>query len=388
MKILHVIDALGVGGGAEHSLASMLPLLRESGIESQVVTILPRRGGLQERLLSEGFDVRVLQSSSWPGRARELRALVRSARPDVVHATLLNSCLLSRVALAGLAPPLLNSLVNTSYDPIRLAEIGITPWKLRVIRSVDGWTARHLADGFHAITGAVRDEAVNVLGVRPELVTVVPRGRSREVLGCRSSERAGSTRQRLGIPSNVPIVLNVGRQDHQKAQAELVRAFVRVRSEVPEAILLIAGREGDASEDIRQAIQETRLDGAVRLLGHRTDVHDLFAASDVFAFPSLYEGLGCSLIEAMALGAPIVGSDAAAIAEVLDAGRLGLVVPRGDRTRLGEALAALLCDHERASALADAALEEFEERYELERVVAAMRRLYDQTATVQKRRGT
>ena len=376
MKVLHVIDALGVGGGAEHSLAAMLPRLRDRGVDSSVACILPREGGLQASLREQGFDVEVLAASSWAGRIRALRRKIEAEAPDLVHATLLNACFVTRLASVGLGVPQINSLVNASYDPVRMKELKIQPWKLHVLRVADGFTARHFAGHFHAITATVQQEAVEVLGIAPERITVIPRGRSAELLGEASPARRREVRQRLGLGEHTPVVLNVGRQDHQKAQDHLIRAFALLHADKPDAVLLIAGREGGATPKIQRALAETGLGDAVRLLGHRTDIPDLLAASDVFAFPSLYEGLGCSLIEAMALSIPIIGSDADAIAEVLGDGTYGVVVPRGDDARLAEALTRLLSDPERRREFAQRGREHYLERYELDRVVEDTAEMY------------
>ena len=182
-------------------------------------------------------------------------------------------------------------------------------------------------------------------------------------------------------------MLNVGRQDHQKAQDHLIRAFALLHADKPDAVLLIAGREGGATPKIQRALAEAGLGDAVRLLGHRTDVPDLLAASDVFAFPSLYEGLGCSLIEAMALSIPIVGSDADAIAEVLSDGAYGVVVPRGDVAGLAEALARLLSNPTRRRELARRGRERYLERYELDSVVEATVEMYAAILATSKSQG-
>lgn len=376
MRVLHVIDALGVGGGAEHSLASMLPLLRERGIESTVITLVPRKGGLGERLRSEGYDVRVMGSRTWPTRVAELRKQVRLQSPDLVHATLFNASMASRLALVRSRVPLLNSLVNTTYDPVRLSMADIVPWKMNAMRVVDGFTARHMVDHFHVLTDAVRAEAEDVLGVDPSHVTVIPRGRSRHAMGAASEARRSDTRRLLGVPPDAPVVLNVGRQDNQKSQADLVRAFASVLRSHPDSVLLIAGRPGDASGAIESALDEVGAGESIRLLGHRTDVHDLYVAADLFVFPSRYEGLGCSLLEAMALETPIVGSDAAAIAEVLEEGELGEVVPRGDLTALGASINRLIEDREAGAEFARRAAARFDERYDLDVVAERTAELY------------
>ncbi len=371
-----MIDALGLGGGAEHSMASTLPLLREHGVDSAVRCIHPREGGLQAELASHGFDVQVLPGHSWLARARALRQEVRRLSPDVVHATLLHSCLLTRVALIGLGVARIDSLVNTSYDPVRRKILGIPGWKLRIFQAVDGITARHLGGHFHVITETVRAEATDMLGIDPAQITVIGRGRSGALLGDRTPERRAQVRSALGLEPDAPVVLAVGRQDAQKAHDLLVRAFDLVLQSHPDAHLLMAGRPGDATEKLNDAIRDSADPERVHLLGHRPDVPDLFATADVFAFPSLYEGLGCSLVEAMALATPIVGSDAPAIAEVLDHGRYGMVVPRQDEVALSEAISSLLDDPARGEALGERARQRFLEHYELDQVVGATVAMY------------
>lgn len=363
MKVLHVIDSLGVGGGAEHSLAAMLPLLDDRGVESSIAVLTPRSGGLQEELSGRGYPFTVLEGQSLVGQARSLRRLIRTTGPDLVHATLFYSCICARLANVSLPVPLLNSRVSTSYDSGRTVYNATSPWKLRVIRAADRTTASRLTDHFHAVTPAVAQETNSVLGVPPERITVIPRGRSVDALGTYSLPRRTETRGRLGLDRDSPVLLHVGRQDHAKDHVTLVRAFARVKNAFPDAVLVLAGRRGDASDRLDDELARLDLGDSLRDLGHRTDVADLYVAADLFVFPSLYEGAAGSLIEAMALQAPIVGSDA--VADVLDDGRLGKVVARGDDAGFAAAVIELLSSPDRRRSLADAALQEFTDRYRI-----------------------
>lgn len=377
MKILFVIDALGVGGGAEHSLAAMLPLLRGRGVECSVACLFPRQGGLQAQLQEQGFQVEVLAATSWFGRIQALRRKVTAESPDIVHATLFNSCLVARLACIRLRVARVDSLVNTSYDPVRIERLGIPRWKMRAVRWTDSITARYLGGHFHAVTPTVAKEAVEILSINQERVTVVRRGRSLDSLGEPSQARRERTRQRLGITEGAPVFLNVGRQDGSKGQADLIRAFGKLLDTHGDAILLVAGREGDASPEIESAFEQVGAGpDSIQILGHRTDVFDLYVAADVFVLPSLYEGAAGSLLEAMALGIPIIGSDAPSVAEVLGWGEYGKIVPRGDVVALAEAMAELLSDPQRRLMLAEAARRHFLEYYELDRVVDAMVEMY------------
>ncbi|MBN1461852.1 MAG: glycosyltransferase family 4 protein [Armatimonadetes bacterium] len=375
MRALHVIHALWGSGGAERALATMLSLLREQGTESSVVSLYRRQGGPQATLHNQGLRVDVLPGGSWLGQVRTLRRGVRSDGPDVVQATLLRSCLSARIACVGLDVARLDSLVNTSHDPVQAEQLNIPRWKLELMRRIKGFTASYLVTHFLAITRTVAQEGMNQLGIAPERITAVPRGASAVFLADRNAERRRDDRPRLKVPMDAPALLNVGRQDHQMAQASLIRAFAQVRERLPGAILLIAGRDGDATPSLQQALLDTGLDHpSVRILGHRTD--DLYVAADVFVFTSPYEGLGCSLIEAMGLSTPIIASDAPGIREVLDEDKYGIIVTRGNDDALAEAIVNLVLDQGLQVELGCRGRERFLRSYEFERVARTILDLY------------
>ncbi len=378
MRVLHVIDALGVGGGAEHSLAAMLPLLRDRGVDSEVACLFPRQGGLQERLRSEGFRVEVLSGAHWPGRVRALRRTIDEREPDLVHATLVNACFVARAATFRSGRPLLNSLVNTTYDPMKVRDLGVAPWKMGTLRLVDGFTARHFVDHFHVISAAVTAEGTGPLGIPIERMTLVPRGRPEPLLPADPDAARRAIRTELVIAERAPVLINVGRQDRQKSQPDLIRAFAQVLEHAPEAILVVVGRPGDATDDIEATIAATGVGGSVRLTGHRTDLPLLYTIADALVFPSSSEGFGGTIIEAMSVGVPVVASDAPAIAELLEHGGLGVVVERGDVPGLGRAMVDILRDGPRRERLASLGRAAFEAKYEIGSVVDQMVGMYEQ----------
>ena len=224
-----------------------------------MVCLTPRERGIEHELRAQGFDVDVIGVRSIAAQARDLRRIIRVQAPDVVHATIWRSCLVSRLACVRQPVALINSLVNTSYDPIRSDELGVQPWKLRGVRMVDRWTLRARTDHVHALTETVRNEVVDRLRYPADQVTVLPRGRSDEALGRKTADRRSKVRRSLAIDDDAFVVLTAGRQDRQKAQDVLVRAFATMRSESPGSVLLIAGRPGDASEQLMRAIADADL---------------------------------------------------------------------------------------------------------------------------------
>jgi glycosyltransferase involved in cell wall biosynthesis len=376
VRILHVIDSLDVGGGAEHALALAIPRLSARGVRSSVACLRPFDGGLGDQLRRSQTEVHVLAGNSLVVQAAHLRRLVGDWQPDIVHASLHSSVLRSRLAGLGRRTRRLDSLVNTTYDPVRVEALDISRPKLRAFQAIDGLTARHLGDHFHVLSATIARETVDVLGVDPARVSVVPRGRDPSRLGARTGERRRRVRRLLGLPLDSPVVINVARQDPQKAQVDLIRAFASVRSFVPHVTLLIVGREGHSTPAIRETIAGLELESAVRLLGNRDDVPDLIAAADVHAFPSAYEGLGSAVIESLMIGTPVVVSDAPALVEVVQGGEYGTIVKRGDVEELAAAIELVLSDPTTAAEIASVAAQRCRDTYDLDRVSDTMLALY------------
>jgi glycosyltransferase involved in cell wall biosynthesis len=138
----------------------------------------------------------------------------------------------------------------------------------------------------------------------------------------------------------------------------------------------VAGRRGNASVELEEALHRFSLLERVKFLGHRSDVPEILAAGDVFVFPSLYEGLGGALIEAMALGLPIVASDIPAIREVVEQDRNAFLVAPTDSEALSQSIARLLDDVPLARRFAERSAVLFEERFTLEKSVSRMIELY------------
>ena len=383
MRVLFVINSLGTGG-AERSLSEMLPALSARGIETAIVCLGHREEGVEGSVTRE-YDVTFLPASSLPARVLALRGLIKSTRPDVVHTTIFESDVAGRLAAFRLPCAVLTSLVNTSYEPERLADPNVRAWKLAVTRMVDGFTARHLTDHFHAITQAVADSAVRRLGVDPARITVVHRGRDRRRLGEPSRQRRDSMRSALGIDPDALVLLNVGRQDYQKGHLDLLRAFGMLAERHPEAVLVQAGRRGHATAEMERLLAESAWADRVHLVGHRDDVPELLAAADVFVFPSHYEGLGGAVLEAMALGLPVVVSRAAALLEVIEDGGNGLSAPVADPTALAEAISVLLGSATTREAFGRRSRDLFDERFELGRSVSRMAALYESLTRTRRR---
>jgi glycosyltransferase involved in cell wall biosynthesis len=377
VRVVFLIDSLAAGG-AEVSLAEMLPLLRDKGVRTTVACFHRRQEGVQDQVIGAGFDVRYIDATGWAARIRAVRRLIRETRADILHTTLFESDIIGRLASVGQDSVVVTSLVNTSYDPDALPNPAIAAWKRAAVRMIDGWSARWLADHHHAISRAVADSAVRVLRIDPDRVTVILRGRDPQRLGDPSPERRRAARQHFHVPPDARVIVTVGRQEHQKGQVYLLSAMREIVHRHPDVLLLLAGRRGGSSASLAAMAAEPGLRDHVRLLGHCDDIPDLLAAADVMAFPSLYEGLGGAVLEAMALGLPVVATALPALREVVEEGENAALVPPGNPAVLADVLDGLLRDPQRAAAYGRRSRAIFEERFTLERSVEDMVDLYRQ----------
>ncbi|CAN5908593.1 glycosyltransferase family 4 protein [soil metagenome] len=375
LRLLYLINGLGTGG-AERSLAELLPFYLANRIEPTIVCLYRRKEGVEDSLRSLGYEIRYLPAGRLPGKILALRRSLRAERPDLIHTTLFESNLIGRLAAAGTGIPLLTSLVNTPYDPIRLQDPNINRLGISIVKSVDRWTGHFLTTHFHALTHAVKEAAVQTLHIPPERITVIGRGRAPERLGTPSAERRAQARRHLGLRAEDEVILTVGRQEYQKGQRFLLEAMRLLVPTRPHLQLLISGRTGHATSELQELHESSGLGERVRFLGHREDVPDLLAAADIFAFPSLFEGFGGALIEAMALGLPIVASDLPTLREVVEPDGSGVLVEPASPPALAAAITRLLDDPELARALGSRGMEIFHERFTVERSAMQMIELY------------
>lgn len=374
LKILFVIESLG-GGGTERSLAELLPYLRQADI-TPIVICFYRREGVESEVIAQGFDVRFLKGAGLITWVLQLRQIIKAEKPDIIHTMLYNANLAGRIAAIGSSATLISSLVSMPYEPVRFQDPRIKAYKLRLVQMVDAFTSRYFTKHFHAVSQAVKDAAVSSLGILSDRITVVQRGRETSRLGLPSTERRLQARQRLQLTDQNQVIVNVGSHEYPKGQKYLIEAVATMSSVHPHLVLLMAGRHGNLTSELENLKNHLGLNGRVRFLGFRNDVADVLAAADIFVFPSLYEGLPGAVLEAMALGLPIVASDIAPVREVVEENRNAVLVAPASSSGLAEAIAKLLADRDKALAYGRHSKKIFETRFTLQQSAARMNELY------------
>lgn len=367
-----VVYRLNDVGGAEQSTVLFLERLSRSEFATRVLVLTGACDFASRPELEARGMVFVEIHAGWPGRIRTVARDLLASKPDLVHTTLFGADLVGRLLAPLAGAPVMVSVVNQQYSPEAMA-VAPSPRKLNVLRFMEVFLARFLTTGFHALTAATGAYAVERLHADPKRVVVVPRGRHLERYQVEPAV-AEQTRRDLGLAPSVPMLVNVARHEPQKGQELLLEAFASTLERHPDAVLCIAGREGTQTPVLERTIAELGLGSSVQLLGVREDIPALLAAATIFVSSARYEGFGGAVLEAMASGAAVAAFDIGPVREVLDG--TGVLVPLGDTKALGMAMAELIDDPGRRTAMGAAARESANQRFSAEATTTQLTELY------------
>lgn len=308
MKILIVIDSLGAGG-AERSTEVICDYLYQLEIPFEILCLDKKTVGVQERMQQKDYPINFIPSGNFLKQSKFIANYIQKGKFDLVHSILFRANLRTRCAKLWSNFIHLESLVSTTYSEERLKDDKVNQTGLKVYKLFDKITSKKYVDHFHSITETVKQHYVKEVELNPSDVTVIPRGR--EPIIASYDER---NFQNLQEPVQL---INVARHEFAKGQIYIIKAVKKLIDKGYNVELRIFGRDGSASKEMRDYIKTNNLNDIVFLEGFKGNVSEYLLKSHLFAFPSLYEGLGGALIEAQAAGLPVVCNDIPVLHEVV-----------------------------------------------------------------------
>ena len=374
IPVIHVITRLTVGGSSENTVSTIEALERVGyastlvlGPESEPPTVEDaRRRGC--RVVEVDGLVREVSPARDMAAVVALWRLFRRARPAIVHTHT------SKAGFVGRLAAWLARVPVVIHQPHGHIFYGYWSRPRTAMFVALERIAAHWTDMVVTLTPREVEEHLERGIGRKRQYAIVPSGVPTEALRRAAPTRA-EARARLGLPRNAYVVAGVGRFVPIKGFDLLLAALAEVVASVPAAHVLLIG-DGEERSTLEAQAEAAGLGDRLHITGTVTDVIGALAAADVLAAPSRNEGMGRVLVEAMALGLPVVGARVGGIPDVILDGECGLLVPPDDAAALGGALIELGID-EALRAKLGAGARPRAEAFSTTVAAAAMRDIYD-----------
>ncbi len=314
--------------GGQHQGLLLMQGLRERGHAPELIAL--RDSLLASRAEEIGVAVHVAD----PGRRRltaalQIRKLLRKRRVDLLHANEPHALTAAWLARAHRAVPVLVS------------------WRIALPIS-QGFIsmARYRAAARVIAVSNFVQQSVILSGLPADRVPVIYDGV--QIPPQLSAIQRDSARHQLAIPGNAVCIGNVAAFVPEKGHSLLLNAFAKLRAQLPECILLLRG-DGPELPMLQALAHQLLIAGAVKFLSPSTEIESMFAAMDIFAFPSHQEPLGSALLAAMAHALPVVAIAGGGVPEVVENEKNGLLVEALDFQNFASAVARLIANREEAA---------------------------------------
>jgi glycosyltransferase involved in cell wall biosynthesis len=293
-------------------------------------------------------------------------ALLLRNRPDILHCHLTPSNIIAKPLGAAIGVPVIINHDHTN-DTNRANN--------KILLALDRF-ANRTANHIIAVSASCRDFLIAHESIAPEKVTLIP-----NAIDLRRFTPGTMTRREartlLGLPPNKPVVAGVGRLNPQKNFSLFLDIAAHLAPQFSDLHFLLAG-DGPEEQMLREKTAALGLSDRVTFSGYVADTRCVYLAADVLLMPSLFEGLPMTLLEAMAMGLPVVASRLDGIAEVITDGEDGFLSPSGATSLFAANVAALLSNPKLASQTAARARSVIEAGFSVERMTSAVEEIYNQ----------
>ena len=366
LRVLWLVKGLGPGG-AERLLVAAAGAHDRAAFEFEVVYLLPWKDHLVAELEVLGvrctcLDVRDERDVRWAGR---FRRHLREQAPALVHVHSPYAAAVGRLVVRSLPKATRPVVVSTEHNP----------WSTfkPLTRYANAWTSR-LDDAVFAVSEEARDSMSTHQRQRAE---VLVHGIDVDAIARLRSERT-AVRAELDVDDDTLLVGTVANYHPKKDWPNLLLA-ARLLADRDVPIHVVAVGQGPLQSEVERLHRELALEGFVTLTGYRPDAVRLMAGCDIFALGSKWEGLPVALMEAAALGLPIVATRVGGIPDAFRDGVDAVLVPPSSPTALADAIEALARDPQRRAAQGAASAVRAAD-FDVARAVARLEEVYRQVA--------
>ena len=373
-NLLYVFDNLEFGGG-ERGFVQIINSLNRTRYKI-MVACLPTEVFIEK---VKGNEVQInsvdMRNRFNPMAILRLVNLMKREDVDIVHSQGVRADFFARMAAKLARVPVVVSTVQMPVEGFNVNTIK------KVIYTALNRFSEHFVDGFIVVSDALEKMMIEKQRIESQRVVKIYNGIEIDEYRMDYDKEAihvkSSLREEMGLKKDIPIIGVIGRLVWQKGFEYFIEAIPGLLKKFKDARFLIVG-EGKLEEELKLKSKRLGLEDKLIFTGFRSDIKEVLASIDVFVMPSLLEGLPMTLLEAMAMGTPIVATDIDGITEVLDNGKTGLLVPPKDTKALTDAITYLLVHSDKAYQIGLTARKVVEERFRVDVMVQKVEEVYEE----------
>ena len=363
MRICHIITGLEMGG-AEKLVLGIARKTAALGHPCAICVLWGNAGLLKDRTVENIEVIRLRRKIKWnPFLVWTLYRVLKKVMPDIVHTHLIHATLYGRLAArwAGV-PVIVTTEHNTSNWQTKYGFVHL------VYRWTAGWNTK-----IFAVSDAVMERMVRIGRIKKESIQVLYNG-----IDVRVFHETRQRTEKKSTPMVSPVIGTVGRLDPRKGHRYLLEASVDIIKRYPEASILIIG-SGKMESSLKQVARSLGLkERNIRFLGIQNNTSNYLQSMDVFVLPSVEEGLGIAILEAMAAEVPVVATSVGGIPEIITHGETGILVEPKNPKMLADAVIELLTHPEKADRLRKKAKDVVMKKYDIQGTVEQLMSYYQQ----------
>ncbi len=368
IKVLYVVDNLSFGGG-ERGFGQLWTGLNRDRFQTHLAA--HPGGKLEEMAHGAGVSFFPIDMSRKVNfiTIGHLSRLISQNRIDIVHSMGARADFFARLACRKMPSKAVLCTVAMLIEGYDVGSLRKAVYKI-----ADRYSARYVTQ-YIAVSKALKDRLIEECGIPADKISVIYNGVELDQYNpnlCAPDEVCRS----LGITDDYPVIGTIGRLVYQKGFSYFLEAAKRVWSERRQVRFVIVGH-GPEEAKLKSLAESLGISHVCTFAGLRFDTARLLSVFNVFVLSSVLEGLPRVVIEAMAMGRPIVATDIDGVREEIRHNETGILVPPEDPIAFAEAILSLLDDREKAGRLGRQARKDAEEMFDLRHTLANVEVLYE-----------
>lgn len=368
IKVLYVVDNLSFGGG-ERGFGQLWTGLNRDRFQTHLAA--HPGGKLEEMAHGAGVSFFPIDMSRKVNfiTIGHLSRLISQNRIDIVHSMGARADFFARLACRKMSSTAVLCTVAMLIEGYDVGSLRKAVYKI-----ADRYSARYVTQ-YIAVSKALKDRLIEECGIPADKISVIYNGVELDQYNpnlCAPDEVCRS----LGITDDYPVIGTIGRLVYQKGFSYFLEAAKRVWSERRQVRFVIVGH-GPEEAKLKSLAESLGISHVCTFAGLRFDTARLLSVFNVFVLSSVLEGLPRVVIEAMAMGRPIVATDIDGVREEIRHNETGILVPPEDPIAFAEAILSLLDDREKAERLGRQARKDAEEMFDLRHTLANVEVLYE-----------